>query len=122
LRGLVGRYLYVGMAQLIQSAACGRFHGVRARLARWLMVTRDRTESHRLSVTHDFLASMLGVRRVGVTNAVNELQRLGWIRCRRGHIEIVNVKELARAACGCYAIDRAMYTKVMGHSGRARRH
>ena len=113
LQRLLKRYLYVVMSQLAQTSACTRFHVVATRLARWLLMTQDRSHSDDLHVTHEFLAYMLGVRRVGITKAATSLQDHKLISYSRGNVTILDREGLIAAACGCYKADRATYARVM---------
>lgn len=103
LQRAVNGYLHVLMGQITQTAACNRFHVVEERLARWLLMTRDRMRSAEFRMTHEFLSQMLGVRRVGVTEAAYSLQRQNLIEYSRGNIRIVDQPGLEAACCSCYA-------------------
>ena len=114
LKRLLDRYFYVLMAQLVSSAGCLRFHLISPRLARWLLMTQDRAHDDSFHVTHEFLAYMLGVRRVGVTMAASALQRQGLITYRRGELSVLDRPGLEAAACSCYAADCKVYAQQIG--------
>jgi CRP-like cAMP-binding protein len=103
------RYVHAMMAQISQTAGCNRFHVVEARLARWLLMTRDRVRSGQFRMTHEFLSHMLGVRRVGVTEAACALQRQKLIEYSRGNITILDDRGLEAACCSCYQVVRDMH-------------
>ena len=111
-RGM-NRYLYVLMSQLATSAACLRFHLIGPRLARWLLMSQDRAHADSFHVTQEFLAYMLGVRRVGITAAAGTLQRSGLIEYKRGEMTVLDRPGLEAAACSCYGTDRKAYSELM---------
>lgn len=108
----VNRYLYTFISQLTQTATCNRFHEVESRLARWLLMTHDRTQSDRFHLTHQFLADMLGVQRSAVTIAAGALQQQGLIHYSRGEIDILDRHGLEASSCECYARVVADYSKL----------
>lgn len=114
LQRLIQRYLYVRLSHLAAAAPCQRFHPIGPRLARWLLMSHDRAHANEFHLTHEFLAYMLGVRRVGVTVAAGGLQRLGLIRYHRGTMSVLDRPGLEAAACACYAADKKTYATIMG--------
>jgi CRP-like cAMP-binding protein len=106
LQRAIYRYTHTLMRQVAQTAACNRFHVVQERLARWLLMTRDRVQSNDFPLTQEFLSHMLGVRRVGVTRAAGQLQKRKLIEYTRGNIRIIDRRGLEAASCSCYQIVR----------------
>jgi CRP-like cAMP-binding protein len=106
------RYTYALMAQISQTAACNRFHEAEQRLARWLLMTRDRLGRDEFGLTQGFLAHMLGLRRAGVTEAASVLRRRGLIHYSRGNLRVVDAAGLARASCCCYRVVNAVFERA----------
>jgi len=98
-------YSLVLMSQLMRTAVCNSFHEVEMRLARWLLMADDRAGLEPFSLTHQFLADLLGVQRSAVTIAVGKLQRKKLIGYVRGHVNIVSRSGLERIACECYQLQ-----------------
>src|SRR6186997_1223489 len=101
---LLLRYTQALITQMTQTAACNRHHSIEQQLCRWLLLTLDRLPSNELIMTQDLVASMLGVRREGITEAAGKLQHAGFIRYRRGHIAVLERSGLETRACECYAV------------------
>jgi len=101
-------YIHQFLMQISQTAACNRFHHVEQRLARWLLMTRDRVGADHFQLTHEFLGNMLGVRRVGVTKAAHSLKLRKLISYTRGSIVITDGRGLEAVACSCYETLRHM--------------
>ncbi len=106
MQSLLLRYTQALITQMIQTAACNRHHSVEQQFCRWLLLTLDRMPANELVVTQELVASMLGVRREGVTEAAGKLQKAGIIRYRRGHIAVLERSGLETRACECYAVVR----------------
>ena len=113
LQKILGRYVCVLMTQLASSAACTRFHEINPRLGRWLLMMQDRAHADSFGVTHEFIAYMLGVRRVGITAAAGALQKEGLIEYHRGKMTVLDRKGLESVACSCYADDCRAYARLM---------
>ena len=109
------RYQYVLTAQQATSAACLRFHLIDQRLARWLLMSQDCAPGTFFQVTQEFLAYMLGVRRVGTSVATSSLLRDGLIEYRNGQVRVIDRARLKLSACSCYAADRRSYDALFGN-------
>jgi len=101
---LLLRYTQALLTQMCQTAACNRHHSIEQQLCRWLLLTLDRLPTNELIMTQELVASALGVRREGITEAAGKLQRAGVIRYRRGHISVLERSGLEAGACECYAV------------------
>ena len=112
-RTAVGRYLQAVIDVLSQSVACNRLHLVSERCARWLLMSADRVQSPDFPLTHEALATMLGVRRAGVSVAAAALQAAGYLSYRRGRFHMIDQAGLESAACECYAVTRAIYDRAL---------
>jgi len=113
-------FTHLLMIQIAQTAACNRFHVVLQRMARWMLMTRDRVNSNEFRITQDFLALMLGVRRVGVSAAMSDLRERKLIVYRRGTITILDHEGLLRVACICYKTVNDAYTAAQFQPGNSR--
>ena len=107
------RYAQALLTQTTQTAACNRFHSVTQCLCRWLLVTLDRIPSGELIMTQELIATMLGVRREGITDAARRLQQSGLIAYRRGHISILDRGGLEAQTCECYSVVKAEVSRLL---------
>ena len=113
MQGLLLRYTQALITQMSQTAACNRHHSVEQQLCRWLLLTLDRVASRELVMTQELVASMLGVRREGITEAAGNLQRASVIRYRRGHIAVLERSGLETRACECYAVIKKELNRLL---------
>jgi len=113
MQSLLLRYTQALITQMTQTAACNRHHSIEQQLCRWLLLTLDRVSSHELIMTQELVASMLGVRREGITEAAGNLQRAGVIRYRRGHIAVLDRSGLQTRVCECYAVVKKELSRLL---------
>jgi CRP-like cAMP-binding protein len=110
---LLLRYTQALVTQMFQTAACNRHHSIEQQLCRWLLLTLDRLPSNALVMTQELVASMLGVRREGITEAAGKLQQAGVILYRRGHITVLERSGLETRACECYAVVKKELRRLL---------
>lgn len=115
LQDLLLRYTQAFITQVAQNAACNRAHKIDGRLARWLLMCQDRAHSSELELTQEFIATMLGTRRASVTEAAGQLQEMGLISYRRGHININDRAGLEAHSCECYPIVKKEFNRLVGN-------
>jgi CRP-like cAMP-binding protein len=125
---LMLRYTQALMTQMSQTAVCNRHHSLEQQLSRWLLSTLDRLPSSELTITQELIASMLGVRREGITESAGNLQREGLISYRRGHITVLDRSGLESHACECYGVVKNEFHRLLddacvaGQQGKTGRH
>ena len=119
---LMLRYTQALMTQMSQTAVCNRHHSVEQQLCRWLLLTLDRLPSNELTMTQELIASMLGVRREGITEIAGNLQREGLISYRRGHITVLDRAGLESHTCECYDVVKKEFKRLLGDSNITNRH
>jgi CRP-like cAMP-binding protein len=118
MQDLLLRYTQAFMTQIAQTAACNHAHSIEQRLVRWLLMCQDRSHSKDLALTHEFIASMLGTRRAGITQAAGQLQANGLIKYFRGQINILDRQGLEEVSCECYLIVKKEFARLIGGNGR----
>jgi CRP-like cAMP-binding protein len=112
---LLLRYTQSLITQMAQTAVCNRYHALDQQLCRWLLLSLDRLDSNELKMTQELLASMLGVRREGVTEAAGRLQKQGVIRYSRGKITVLDRPKLEKLSCECYAVVKKESDRLLGN-------
>ena len=116
---LMLRYTQALMTQMSQTAVCNRHHSVEQQLCRWLLSTLDRSNTNELTMTQELIASMLGVRREGITDAAGNLQRAGLISYRRGHITVLDRAGLELHVCECYNVVKKEFCRLLSDAATA---
>jgi CRP-like cAMP-binding protein len=107
------RYTQALITQMAQTAVCNRHHSVDQQLCRWLLLSLDRLQSDKLTMTQELIANMLGVRREGVTEAAGKLQKLGVIKYRRGEITVLDRPRLEQLCCECYGVVKTETDRLL---------
>jgi len=110
---LMLRYAQALITQISQTAVCNRHHSVQQQLSRWLLMSLDRLPGNHLRMTQELISNMLGVRREGVTENANKLQKAGLIRYSRGHIEVLDREGLEQVVCECYSVVKQEYDRLL---------
>jgi CRP-like cAMP-binding protein len=113
-RDVMLRFTQAYIAQLSQNVACNRLHTIKQRLARWMLECRDRLKSDDLTLTHENISQMLGVRRSGITETAAELQDLGIIDHSRKRLRVVDPTKLEKVSCECFSVIREEYDRLLG--------
>ncbi|MES1982170.1 MAG: Crp/Fnr family transcriptional regulator [Pseudomonadota bacterium] len=116
---LLLRYTQALITQMSQTAVCNRHHSVEQQLCRWLLLCLNRSSSNELTMTQELIASMLGVRREGITEAAGKLQQAGIIRYRRGHITVIEREGLESHACECYEVVKKEFERLLKHTSNS---
>jgi CRP-like cAMP-binding protein len=119
LQDMLLRYTQAFITQIAQTAACNRAHPIDGRLAKWLLMCADRAHSGRLELTHEFIATMLGSRRAGITEASCQLKSAGLIDYTRGKVTITDREGLEALSCECYPIMKKEFVRLVGSNGHA---
>lgn len=121
LQCLLLRYTHAFLTQIAQACACNRYHSIEQQLCRWFLLTLDRLGSGELTMTHELIANLLGVRREGITEAAGKLQQAGVIRYRRGHITVLDRVGLQEGVCECYEVVKNEFD-LLFHNARECEH
>ncbi len=124
MRALFGNYIHAFLGQVYQAVACNALHSAEERLAKWLLMSSDRTKGNGVPLTHEFLAEMLGVGRPTVSLIARTLQNAGLITYRRGLITVLDRPGLEETSCSCYDIVRRSFEQLLpltftGSTGKA---
>ncbi len=119
LRGILLRYMQALITQMAQIAVCNCHHNVEQQLCRLLLFSLDRLPSHEIALTQELIASLLGVRRESVTEVAGKLQAAGLIRYNRGHITVLDRRELEARVCECYGVVKSEFARLLPHKAQA---